>query len=254
MMNDKNNSNTSQGILILDDRKDVLTGTSIFLDSEDILCFFADTMEKAQKALIKNHEQIRVAFIDKVLEDDNGIDFIEKNKYQYSNTDFVLLTAWSLTPNEKKKIDTLNIDVFDKAQFVPEDYIKCLKKISDPSLENVHLTMEKRRRTPKTSQITSELFEERLKSKVYYKQSERLKTIWGKYTDAIVNEILEFKGAESDGILLLEGKSLTVGDLIGEIRNASDLGVDIVELHNLVMTDMLNILKKKKRFRRRLLK
>ncbi len=112
-------------VFFLEDNQDVLDSTTSFFESHGIQTVKALTPVEAWSVLDTCHQAIRCAYIDKTLQRDQlaGMDFLQVARERFPAIDFVLLTAWNLTSEERERVAAQAITLIEKAATRPDELL-----------------------------------------------------------------------------------------------------------------------------------
>jgi response regulator RpfG family c-di-GMP phosphodiesterase len=222
------NANERNAIMILDDRGEIRDSIDNYLEAVGVEVFIADSVARAYSILEKCHQIIKNAFIDNKLENESGIEFVEEASKQYPDVCFIILTAYPLTKAEKRKIKELGIPVKDKSRFHPDELLKSYEDYVEYREAKKYSDGEKH----------EEIFTQRVSKDFFRIKYEGLKDIWEEFVSSLVSRIQE-TNSDKDGAIHIQGQSFTTEKLLEEIREGTQVGKWVVQLHTKVVDDVL---------------
>lgn len=229
-MGDKTQNGTSNGreaVMLLDDRGEVRDSIDNYLEAVGVEVFVADSITRAYGILEKCHHIIKNAFIDNKLENESGIEFVEKASKQYPDVCFIILTAWSLSRQEKMKIKKLGIPIKDKSSFHPDELLADYNNY-------VQSDVDKKSEGEKHE----EMFTQRFSKDIFRLKYEGLKDIWEEFVSSLVSRI-QATNSDKEGIIHIQGQFFTTEKIVEEIREGTPVGKWVVEMHTKVVDDLL---------------
>ena len=118
-------------ILIVDDELSILQTTSMALKTMGHEVFTAENSKQARERL--NSEPIDAMFLDLMLGNENGIDFLEALKQEGDKTPVIVFTAHSTIPSA---VESMKMGAFDyiPKPFIPEQIRQVLSKLQKSSV------------------------------------------------------------------------------------------------------------------------
>ena len=223
-------------ILILDDREDVRESVEMFLDSKNITCFKAENVSEAKKILQEHEGEILSAFIDKNLVNEDGLSFVIQFKSDYPDINFAVITAYDLDEKELEIINGNSIDVFVKANFDPELFLRYHG--------SNRLSVQERTNNFEPEELSNEIFNIKLNLEKSKNDLSKMNIIWEKQAQPVIDQIVALNKTQNlKDEIVIGDESLSTLEIIEEIKNKTDKGIFLVEMHQHVVKDIIEMIK-----------
>lgn len=230
------------GVLIVDDRIEIIESAILFLKSLNIRCFSAKNSEEANKILEKNSEQILAAFIDNRLEGELGSELALSTKIKYPEINLSVLSAYNFDDEELNKLNEAQIEVQNKGDFEPNSYLKYFDSSDERVIKAIYNSKSLdpvADDTESDSGLREQLFQARIENQNLVLQQCNMEENWTQLAYPLIG-LLKMDSQKDEEANIVNGKSYSTSEIIDEITKRTPLGLNFLDLYAKVMQDIVN--------------
>jgi CheY-like chemotaxis protein len=239
-------------VLVLDDRAEVTDSAASYFESRGVSVVTASNPREGWERLRTDGQRLRCGIIDKNLELDEtaGFDFVQQAQQQYPGIAFVVFTAWNLSEQDRERMSAGNVVVLDKGQLRGEDLFEIFRGSARNAKAALLLSAETNHEAgdvqgPRAALLppaeTSREAGVRARDGLLIERlmTEKLRKALRTVASELVAQLRSDEFSAEDVGILLDDRHISLEELISEIEESTPLGIRLLEVHGLIVRDLL---------------